>query len=482
MNDNKVEQLMTEYAKGLGHLERTFPHMKRSIFSHWKPVAFATIGLAGITFFVLIPRRAEAASMENVVGALGQIKYWSSETWTKSTTTSKRDQWGHQTTTTYWNGILKFRSGIGGNMELTSIIDNGFEYDDFKNLPYILKYKVSVTDLGYLSRFQDPLKHVLTTARKTPDKLTRQDGLRYKGKAAYSLTLKPKDNATTFEAIVEKSTDLPLLVQVDIGQKNFRFQYKTEYHYSPPSDASAVAINPNKKVVDQEVEKRAIQAKWSRVESAGDRPTLYQASISPDGTIWVTFGVKNHTENGWTPLKIGGGNYAQSSSFLMNSYGNAANFRTNGNEVAVANFVPIDEKVPTPSRVSIEFGYKKAFLDATSGMKTVTIQTQLELEDQNYPSFFPAFMGEVPVTFLTSNYWNVRAHSKMAKGDLLGAAKSFEKSFDVRLAAGQRIVSPYMNPLKAAAECYDKLGMKDKAKAIRQRMQREKEHLKLVRQ
>lgn len=467
MNDRKIDDLLSEYAQGLGHSRHLVPAVMPRKVQIWKPVLITSLGAAAIAATVFMPKRAEAAPIDRVKGALQNVRSWTA-------TCQTRDQgqpWALQYRSFHLDGKIRGESPVFGGAPRTyiTIIDSDIEYSDHSDLPYILKSKFVLDPRVKAGVFSDPLKNSLQMVGGEMRKdFVRTEGITYKGNDAYSLSLKSKKTGKKYyELMVQKSSNLPLAVLINNVNPSTKipFEYRIEYSYALITDSSLFKPDPKKYVVDEVADKAQYEAEWAKKASAPESPTIYGSSISPDGTIWITFGVKDREKNGWTPLKILSKNYAQSSSFLMNSYGNSKNFRVNGYEVATSNYIAIEPGPTRPTEIQVEFGYKPAFLGAPKDMKRQTIKCMLTNEKRNFPAFFPCFMQEIPFVFLASNQANVRAHALMARGDYLGAGRAFEEEHRIIREARYYNVS---NPLKAAIGCYERLGMKQKIRELRE--------------
>ncbi len=466
MNDKRIDDLLNEYSQSLGHSRQTIANakVKPAKIAMWKPMLATCIGTVVITTFVLMPRRAEAATIDLVIDALKEANFWMA-------TCRSKEQGGDWVTNYrrfHQGDKIRFESQVfgGAPRTYTTIIDSGLDYRDHSDLPYILKSKVAVYPRQEQDAMTDPLKNSLQLVGGMRSDFVRTDGITYQGSKAYSLKLNSKGRKI-FELIVQKSTNLPLAVTVNNpgSAKVKPFKYRIDYSYVPPSNLSSLLKpDPTKYIVDQDADKASFADTWSKIQSSPDSPTIYNSSISPDGTIWITFGVIEGSKNCWTPLRILDKNYAQSSCFLMNSYGNSKDFRVLGYQVMTANYIPVDPSAPKPTMVIVEFGNKPAFSAEPKDMLRKTVTCQLTHEERDFPAHFPCFTEEVPLVFLASNQFRVRANVLKKRGDYLGAGKAFEKEHHV-LEEAQYL--HFNIPLNAAIACYEKLGMKAKVRELK---------------
>lgn len=466
MNDKKVDDLLTEYSQSLGHSRHASANVKvktgRTII--WKPALVTCIGAALIATFTFLPRRAEAAPMDRVFQALKETKFWMATCRTKE----QGGSWIMQYRSFHQDDKTRGESPVFGGPPKTivTIIDSESEYTDHSDLPYILKSKFS-SDKGQQSEAMiDPLKNSLQLIGGMRADFARTDGIKYQGSDAYSLSLKfKKTGKKYFELFVQRSSNLPLAVLIDNpGTPKVKpFEYRIDYSYVPPKDLSLFTPDPKKYFVDIEAEKAAYAELWSKTPVSPDSPTIFASSISPDGTIWITFGVKNHNKKGWTPLKLLNKNYAPASWFMMNSYGTSKDFRVSGYEVITTNYIPIDPTATKPAEIQIEFSAKAAFLDEPKDVQRKTVTSVLTKEQRDFPAHFPCFMRDIRTEFLVTSQIRARARALQKRGDYLEAGRAFEKEFHLL----KRYAFMHQ-PLREAIECYEKLGMKKKVQELKQ--------------
>ena len=455
MHDKQIEELMTGYADSLGHFERSIPVRKTLV---WKPAMVAALGSAVVAAFVFLPRKAVAAPMENVATALGKASYWRSDNRMKQIGFGN-GQWLHHSSRTFWNGIFQFDSAYNSEMELRQIVDKGTSYDDFRKTPYILKSRL---DRELPTGFEDPLKNALAFTRRSSEKCKRKDGLRYEGVEAYALSFADKTKRTIFEAIVRKVDDLPLKVTTEIGNGKYRYLYESEYRYTPPVGKTGIAIDSTKVMIDVDRERAAVHDRWSQIPVTNSNPTIYDCSVSKDGSIWIAYAINKSRDKDWSPRPLFTSPYALNTSYELNAYRSGDKFKVNGQEVLVTKFVPVKNSLPQPDSLDVEFSRFRA--DKSTEKKMLNIQLRHEAWD--FPTYFPAFFGQVDRQAVdASRYWSIgvwnEEHQHYAE-----AATAFEESIQASYLRGMKI--PSLMTLEMAARCYEKAGNSAKAKALRQ--------------
>ena len=468
MDDNKIDDLLSSYSESLGHFTGPVPMPAKRTTKLWKPIAVTAMGSAIVAGFVFMPRKAEAAPMDKMVSALRGTTYW------KSIVSLKRQEatkWDLTHELVYCDGKFKSTSAFSSPHTLTTIIDADYDYDDFKDLPYILKTKSGPWFIS--SAMTDPMSYALRFYVAVKD-WSKQDSGKYHGVETYEMRPRSAKSRDTVVITVEKSTNLPLLVRsFGTDAKKHRFDLRQEYSYTRPNPTPVIAIDPRKSVLDAEQERKAAIQKWDSVDRSNEKPIVFESHLGKNGSVWVIFAYKNFNAPCWVP-KVNQNGYRLGTMFSMSSYGKGADYFVHSHEIVAYYFVPTTTTIPRPTSLNIDFELKPMFGGGKPSTKTTSVPCALQICDWNFPRVFAAFCQQVSYEFLDERFYNTRAHAKLERKEYASAAADFESEF--RLIRGFKLKfkfnsnSAMSEPLWAAAECYEKMGNLARAKELRKQI------------
>ena len=464
MNDNQIDQLLGSYSENLGHFEGTVPSLQRKPIKVWKPILLTGTAFVAVGTFLLLPKSAEAAPMDKVLGALKNTKFWSATAQSKE----GNGPWTLHYKSQQMDGKLRFDSVIfgGASRHLTTIIDSGNQYVDYSDLPYVLKSKFELEPRQNGATMTDPLKNALQMVGGMRKDFHREDGILYKGTEAYSLSMMiKKPGRKGFEVIVQKSTNLPLVVITH----NFNvrsaavYDFRIEYSYVQPNDLSMFTPNPHKVIVDVATEQKRWVDTWTPMIEGTQLPTVLSASMSPDGTIWLAY-VSDGNQNSYVhPKAIDDKDYVPGVTYSLSDWKAAAAPRLKGKDVLVSTFLALNPKPSPKSSVTVEWQ------SHLGGDTPKSIKCQLYAEKWDFPSYFPPFMKSINADLQKNTMWRARGDAYRTRKMFKEAAEAYVKSYEI-MKANHFFVNSYQDPLRAAAECYEKLGEKAKANELRKLM------------
>lgn len=466
MEDKKIDALLNDYSAGLGHSRHAVTAPRRQSLPYWKPILAAGVGVAVVASFVLIPRRAEAASIDPVMNALKDTKFWMATTMTRA----NGGHWGPYTTSINQDGKIWFKSEVfgGAPRQITTLIDHEFEYDEWSELPYVLKSRFTLDPRASMSTMMDPLKNALAHVGGMRKDFTRRNGVLYHGQKAYSLSLASKltkarsGNLKDFEVIVQSDTDLPLVSTIKFGipgTKNFQ-EIRTTYGYEPRHNRQPMIPNPRKTLIDVDAEKKRWVETWTPMIEGAQLPTILSASMSPDGTIWIAY-VSEGNQNSYVyPKAIDDKEYVRGVTYSLSDWKAAAAPRVKGKDVLVSTFLALNPKPSAKTAVTVSWNARPG--DQTPNPATC----QLTTEKWDFPSYFPPFMNSINVDLQKNSMWRSRGDAYRSKKMFKEAADAYLKSYEI-MKRNHYFVNPSQNPLRAAAECYEKLGDKKTGQKLR---------------
>jgi hypothetical protein len=460
MNDKKIDDLLSDYSQSLGHSRHTGKAIDRKR-PLWKPVLVTALGAAAVGAFVMMPRRAEAASMEKMINAFHTTRYWTAQRWFKSGPDGK---WIPTETETYLDGTYQIVAPKLKANGLTATIKSGFEYYDFKLCPTILKTRFKET--SWSKSNNDPLKQAIAYSKNMKGNLVRKDGLLFKGSEAYSLTISNKLGRNVFQAIVKKDTNLPLQFTMTMERTAQHMDMKWEYRYDRPKEMNSLEPDQTKQIIDVERESKALADTWGSKLSEPGGHTILSSSISKNGTIWIASKVPGDTlSKGWRIISLDDPNYVASTYINLNMFKTEEPLGSVLREVVVSEFVPTYDLSTRPKEVTVRFGSYHTFAGPGSRPPRSSVKVTLTDEAFTIPSYFPTIMFDIDTDFVTNRFWSSRAEARRQKGDYKGAIECYLKCDEIER-THLAFVNPSYRPLRAAAECYEKLGERASAQNL----------------
>ncbi|MBI1334679.1 MAG: hypothetical protein GC165_17560 [Armatimonadetes bacterium] len=429
----------------------------------WKPLSLTGVGATIALAIIFVPRQASAAASERILVAFQNAHYWRQVTSTKS---SKQAKWISSSETTYFDGKVQMVSGIPKSRQLTSTIDGVEEYDDFRQLPYIIQTKI---DSKYRSSsFENPMDHAMRFLRSL-NSFQKRTAKPYRGIEAYELVSKGANAQHGTVVTVSKDSDLPLLIRTVGPTPHDRFEIRQEYFYDLPSPSPNFDPNPAKPIIDIEADRQKTLDHYGQVPVSDEKPLVFDGVLGRNGELWVMLGLKSTSKPGWVPSSKQNG-YQVGTSFVMSNYGRRKDNKVGDYEIVAYLFIPTDKQISRPNSVDIKFQLRPMFGRSTADTATAMVPVGLHESQWSFPEFMPAFALQVPVEFVADRFWNIRGHVFMGQGDYRDAAICFENQFDVSVKYQMIPKTNYSNPLEAAATCYDKLGDHARAKSLRKRL------------
>ena len=448
MQEHKIDDLLGSYSESLGHFAGTVPMPRRKPVRLWKPILVVCTGISAIAGLLLLPKKAEAASIETIEKALSSAKYWHSVAWQFD---SSKNIWLSNYSETYLKGVFICESNAGKPYSSSNLVESGFVYSDLTRLPYIFRTKLD--QVKFFELHQNPATHPFQYYKKA--KFVRQDGLDFKGTRAYSLSLAGKKGGTVFQAILETETNLPLIILMKTGGTKGQFNYKIEYNYDKPANLVTLGPNPSKPIIVIPEALDKLERLWGSVKPDIQGPSIYSSTISPNGTIWIASKVPKNDLNA---VSLSDSNYGSETCYVLKNFTNEFSFVSRFPEVQVHEFIPIYDMPSLPKAVIVRFGH--------SSRRTINVSCNLGAEKWNFPDYFAPIILDPNTELMKGSYWSFRANARRKKGDLKGAIDAYLENYQVQRENHYRVFT-FNNPLKAAAECYEKLGEKAKANELR---------------
>ncbi len=474
MNENQVENLLSQHGNEI-EARRQPKVVKRR--TTWKPILVTGTAMVAITTFLLLPRNAEAAriqGMRNALKGVQSMEYWghiryNGNSWNEFVHQIRQGD-------LVWAEIAKSRA-----LRVTYISNHEDVMMNWERLPFVTISKANIDDFY---GEDDPLK--IAIANYTGNNVSEQydvktaDSKPIDGHATYTLSYVSKEppsnsidkttkDKQSFQIVVDAATNLPIESKYRREEKDVVGDIKYRYVYNRQYSQSLFKMTSQKPIIYSDKERKRLTDKWMNEKSEADFAPIYSATISPEGTIWIAFGVKNYEEVSSIPTEITGDNNVKYVIGTEQPYAcQDSNSETHGefSGVVFSPFIPIYDQSAVPKTAQIKYGLRATNKKPESDQEAKFSTVKLGLDSWNIPNYFPAFnKGRDMLTF-PIDFWRSRAVARRELGDVLGAAKAFEQQAE---AYKSFVEYGGYKPLLEAAKCYEILGILDKAKALRVR-------------
>lgn len=475
MNEHQVEKLLSQHGDEISARRKPTFQPKRKVA--WKPILVTGTAVLAIGVFVLVPRNAEAARVQGIRKALkgvqsmeywGQIRY-NGNGWNELVHSIRQGDFA-------WMRAAKSRS-----QGLTSISNQTNSMTVWDRLPFATIGKNDVDDV--LNNQEDPLQIAIAsyTGGNASEEynVTSFDSAPRDNRPTYTLSYvgkeRPKESSDntaedkkSFKILVDSKTNLPIESSYFSNSKGVTGEIKYQYAYNKTYPESLFRLETKKPIIFPEIVRRKIAEKWSKVQVDGNHAPIYSASVSPEGTIWVAFGVKDYEVESSVPSEIvasNGAKYVRGSErpYTLQPKDNE-NFGDR-KDVIFTPFIPVYDNKSLPAKVGIKYAMRETYKDSAGSDEAKIVSVDLIANSWNIPSYFPSFnMGRAILEF-PLNFWRTRAKARQELGDTLGAAKAFEAEAD---AYKNFVEYAGYKPLLEAAKCYESLGSFEKATALRE--------------
>lgn len=475
MNEHQVEKLLSQHGDEISARRKPTFQPKRKVA--WKPILVTGTAVVAIGVFILLPRNAEAARVQGIRKALKGVQsmeYWAQvryngNAWNDFIHSIRQGDFA-------WMRVAKSRS-----LGMTSISNQTSSMTDWDRLPFATIGKFDVGDV--LDNQEDPLQIAITsyTGGNASEEynVTTFDSAPRDNRPTYTLSYVSKglpkgaiytstEDKQNFEILVDSKTNLPIESSYFRNTKGVTSEIKFQYAYNKTYPESLFRLETKKPILFPETERRKLAEKWSKVKIDGNHAPIYSASISPEGTIWIAFGVKEYEAVSSVPSEIvvsNGAKYVRGSERPYTLQPKDGENFGDRKDVIFTPFIPIYDSHSLPAKVGIKYAKRETYKDSAGSDEAKIVSVDLIANSWNIPSYFPSFnMGRAILEF-PLNFWRTRAKARQELGDTLGAAKAFEAEAD---AYKNFVEYGGYKPLLEAAKCYESLGSPEKATALRE--------------
>ena len=471
MNENHVETLLSQHGDEiLSRRQTKQPKQKVA----WKPILVTGTAVLAIGTFLMLPKNAEAARIAKVKQALKAAHSVSITSFIRN----RGGVWQIYSRQFAQTGFWRTEAEKGKGNRLTLIADRTHRMTNYDKLPFVTvsHHSESEWKKNYQDYFDSPLKAATYEISSTnnPEDYTceTRPGKPKGGQPTYIIEYKRVQDVETTQVIVNAETNLPI---ESIRHSEFHGvgeDTRNEYRYNQRINSDLFSFKTSKQVIDVQAEQGKLSQRWSETKILIGSSPIYSTTVTPDGSIWIAYGVKDWEKLDSVPSEVNaaGVKYTLAKELPTSSASFGRDFRIRGNQVMIATFVPIYDPVKLPSNVDIRFGSRQ-IVDArpvdkvdkvfdSPALQGVEVQT----ESMPIPHYLPVFGFDREYLTTEARLWERKAQAREQLGDNAGAADAFERS---GRAWEKFVIYMGYKPYREAARLYEKLGQIEKARKLR---------------
>ena len=471
MNENHVENLLSRHGDEI-LTRRTVKQAKRK--QAWKPIFATGTIVVAVGAFLLLPNNADAARIMKVKNAMKNVRSMDIKVFVRTNYGSWRLGYRNLAQKNVWRTDAEKGSGL----KVVYLADRTHEMRNYENLPFITisHHSTEYWQREYQGYFDNPLKIALfeTTGTNTPGDFTisTHAGLPREGQSTYILEYKQASIGRVTKITVNSETDLPIESSSEDDYRGAHNEVRTEYRFDQKIDPALFSFKTSKPVIDVQAGQEALKISWVNHTTISGVAPIYSTSVTPDGNIWIAYGVKSSAKRNSAPSEVtnAGKEYVLAHEIPMSFGSYGRDFRLFDNEIIIAMFVPVYDVGLLPETVDIRFG-SRIELNGTSTGKVEKVfaspvlrSMKVQRESMPIPQYLPIFGFDREYLSIESKTWEKRAIALEGHGDVAGAAKAFERSGH---AWEKFVVYMGYKPFRESARCYEKLGQVEKAKELR---------------
>ncbi|MEI8281210.1 MAG: hypothetical protein WCG75_02280, partial [Armatimonadota bacterium] len=373
--------------------------------------------------------------------------------------------------------LKRLTTQIGMASKMNVVKDSNHTLINYDGIPFATvertesDFSKQMTLLG-----DDPLASILSILDGNPDpnsyRLETSQGEKGTYVVTYTRAAAGKfDPKSAIHVIVDEQTDLPIESVQESPFYGGLQKVRTVYSYLKTDDDSLFSMNVNKKVYDINEGQAKLKAEWESVKSDSGVAPIYSASMTSDGSIWLTYGTNDVSAK--MPLKsvpshliAGSTKYEFAWEFPASYQSKAKDFRVAGKQVVFAVFVPTYQPAKVSDQLVIQFGDRPIQKAGEALSEAATKTMTMTSEALTIPECMITFGYQDQYFGISTQLWHKKGDAREALGDLKGAIEAYETDAD---RFEKRISISSYHPLLRAADCYEKLGDLAKAKELREK-------------
>ncbi len=491
MNKRNIDELLLTYRESMG-TTRKLPITKPAVQAWRRPAysaAFVVVLMAS-SAVALWPRNATAKRFQDMTMAIKNARSMV----VTGQMQGHSHRWRTISHTMYQDGKVRCENYLGTPIESVSIWSGGLVLTDLKAKPHALLESASNYEGSPLGTDGDGLDYARQLSDEGDAGIERQVTIRshppVNGRATYLMIMsRPKSEETGLsyhgEILVDKMTNLPL--EIYVGDGGFNAPTKNQNHwlfdFNPHLDIRQFDLTCAKPIVRLENAEQELTGKWSSSLLDYDGLSIRDASVCPDGTIWIAMSRKAGSRGYPFTISCSNGQTYLRTHVLVPSdcWGKRHIYSLRGDQVFVAGFSPLHVGGKLPERVKVSVA-KPTVVNAENSStiqsiyvneldaeprttKNVTMGPtailDLRKESGKLPSYFVAldldhFSPQIP-----RNIWLDRALASERRHDYRSAAMDREQAAE----ADQSFI-PWLGEaeLKKAIKLYRLAGLESEAK------------------
>ena len=469
MNENHVENLLSRHGDEI-LTRRTVKQAKRK--QAWKPIFATGTIVVAVGTFLLLPKNAEAAKIVKIKNAMKNAR--SSDV--KMSARYNGGPWREFSRQFSQGEKVRIDANLGQGGQLSTIFDSRQRWLSYESLPFATIEPTDPADTKWLEGFtEDPLASAMSILDGNPDPSAYTLKTSNGPNGTYIIDYSrndgdPKRGSTILQIVVDQATNLPFESREMIHFEWGTEEIKTTYKYGVKFDSHIFEIDRKKKAYDLKSERVRLANEWSKVKSDGYHAPIYSSLMTPDGTVWIAYGidVKIDDEKPFVQIPCqlvnGSAKYILATEFPTTYTSIAKDFTVHNGPALIAAFVPVNEAAPESESFRIRFGTRKLRENTEQSSEASSRLLKIMKEPMALPEYMIGLGWQKEFLRIGIQLWRKRAEAREALGDLKGAIQAYEG--EIKAYENFVIYASYRPMLKAAA-CYEKLGNLEKAKELR---------------
>lgn len=485
MKEEEFVKAFDRYRESLGTCERMPDRtVRRAPVSRKLAFGVVAAGLAGVVAVSMWPQSAKASTLQKVVRVFDNVDKMDC---IFEVERRAGGPWSLLDHIRYSDGKWRHEVQKDSALRVTLIERDGKTWTEWSSLDHTTlttgenELVPETSDSNNALHFA---KGLLDSGQTSIERtVTIRDHAPIDGHEAYEILMERSADQYKATILVDKATDLPIVAEAQLhattGLGPTTIRYRQRYRFDVSISDEVFQPNPAKPIVKVEEAQAGLLSEWGRGGQSVPRAKMLDASVAPDGTIWIASASKDAVVLP-TQLSVpGGATYVRGFDVDPAGISGHNTIRVDGADLSLTPFVAMIPNGPAPERATLTYARRSAqwsnFAENTDNRETTVgnpLTLKLRIEPELRPGYFTALNLDRFGFELEEFPWNVRAKEYERQGNYLAAAKAYEKC-----ALGFRsfVKRGGASPMLKAAVCFTKAGDIQDAR----RAQAEAEKLKL---
>jgi len=467
VNENEIERLMRAHGDSLGVSSRRHVVPPPPRWGRRMTIGFASLAVVITTTMMLWPRDVVASTLARVNRQITDAKSFEERIYMRI-----QNRWVEPIDISYQNNMWRIDSAKGmSTLECLRVFRDGKVYERYKALDFTTVWKARPNELGDPNKVGESTLEFVKGMFAGPEGTKKQKAQLVEhesvdGKPTYMLIFDRPADHWRLEILVDKDTDMPIHSELTMVDRwNKPLLYKSEIQINHPIDPLVFAPPTQGEVVRLPEDLQVAADQWTKPVAKVEHSDIQNVSVSADGTIWIAVTTPPGLEKPAMPSTVSdlnGTKYVRIQDIDPASMSSRKEMTIGGKSIYITGFVPIVDNGLQPLQVKIGFARREAYppffsdsfrKEGLTLKETVTLQPAVE--SGNWPQYFrylgiSHFLLQIPVST-----WSARAQALESNGDLLQAARAYEKLAEARY---NWVKYSAFQPMLDAAKLYRRLG------------------------